>query len=252
MQTLLFTTLCFNIVIIIYRKKQYTMKTKITFRFLITFTFLLNVFILNAQELTILHTNDMHSKLTGYGPESEYSPLITNNDNTLGGFARLATIFTKAKEKNEDATLILDAGDFLMGSLFHITEEETGFQLNLMQEMCYDVITLGNHEFDFGPEALSNILNAAKEKGGYPKIVASNILFDKDSKDDDGLEKLYNDGEILPYIILNKNGIKIGIFGLIGVDAADVAPNSKPIIFENPVKAAKIQSGFLRKNTILI
>jgi len=194
---------------------------------------------LQAQELTILHTNDMHSKLMGYGPESEYSPEITNNDNTLGGFARLATLFTQEKSKNPDATLILDAGDFMMGSLFHVAEEETGFQLHLMKEMGYDYTTIGNHEFDFGPEAFANMLNAAEKKGGYPKIVSSNIIFDKNSKDDDALEKLYNDKKILAYSVVKKNGLTIGIFGLLGIDAADVAPAKKPVTIEKPEDAAK-------------
>ena len=194
---------------------------------------------LQAQELTILHTNDMHSKLMGYGPESEYSPEITNNDNTLGGFARLATLFTQEKSKNPDATLILDAGDFMMGSLFHVAEEKTGFQLHLMKEMGYDYTTIGNHEFDFGPEAFANMLNAAEKKGGYPKIVSSNIIFDKNSKDDDALEKLYNDKKILAYSVVKKNGLTIGIFGLLGIDAADVAPAKKPVTIEKPEDAAK-------------
>ncbi len=194
---------------------------------------------LQAQELTILHTNDMHSKLMGYGPESEYDPEIINNDNTLGGFARLATLFTQEKSKNPDATLILDAGDFMMGSLFHVAEEKTGFQLHLMKEMGYDYTTIGNHEFDFGPEAFANMLNAAEKKGGYPKIVCSNIIFDKNSKDDDALEKLFNDKKILPYSVVKKNGLTIGIFGLLGIDAADVAPAKKPVTIEKPEDAAE-------------
>jgi 5'-nucleotidase / UDP-sugar diphosphatase len=110
-----------------------------------------------------LHTNDIHSKLTGTGPEFEYSPLIVNNDKTVGGFARLATIFKQVEQKSPESTLILDAGDFLMGSLFHAAEEETGFQTNLMQKMGYDFITLGNHEFDFGPETLAKIIKTARE-----------------------------------------------------------------------------------------
>ncbi len=191
-----------------------------------------------SQELTILHTNDMHSKLTGYGPESEYSPLITGNDKTLGGFSRLAALFSNSKTKNKDATLILDDGDFLMGSLFHVAEEETGFQLNLMKNIGYDVITIGNHEFDFGPNALANIINKAKEKGGFPDIVCSNIIFDAKSDGDNKLEKLYSDNEIKEFTIIEKNGLKIAIFGLVGVDAADVAPASKPVSFENPIETA--------------
>ncbi len=201
----------------------------------IFFLLALNVF---SQELTILHTNDMHSKLTGYGPESEYSPLITGNDKTLGGFSRLAALFANSKTKNKDATLILDAGDFLMGSLFHAAEEETGFQLNLMKNIGYDVITIGNHEFDFGPNALANIINKAKEKGGFPDIVCSNIIFDAKSDADNKLEKLYSDNEIKEFTIIEKNGLKIAIFGLVGINAADVAPASKPVSFENPIETA--------------
>ncbi len=211
------------------------MKTLIRIIFL-TFLVLSFGFILKSQELTIYHTNDMHSKLTGYGPEREYSPDVINNDLTRGGFARLATIF---KNSDTNKTLIVDAGDFFMGSLFHAAEEETGFQLNLMKNIGYDVVTIGNHEFDFGPEILGNILNKSKEKGGFPEIVLSNIIFDKESNLDDKLEHIYNQKDIKPYTIIEKNGLKIGIFGLMGINAADVAPASKPVSFENPEKIAE-------------
>ncbi len=222
------------------------MKT-ITLTFFITFFILsMNSLLSNAQELTILHTNDMHSKLTGYGPESEYSPTVLENDNTLGGFARLSTLFKQAKLKSPDGTLILDAGDFLMGSLFHVAEEETGFQLNLMKEIGYDYITLGNHEFDFGPKALAQILNTANKKGGFPQIIASNTVFSEKSNEDNDLETLFTSNVIKPYVIVNRNGLKIGIFGLMGINAADVAPASKPVSFSKPQKVAKEMSEFLK------
>ncbi|NPA68424.1 MAG: hypothetical protein GXO50_07445 [Chlorobi bacterium] len=203
---------------------------------ILTVLFSLNT---TAQELTILHTNDMHSKLTGYGPENAYTPEILDNDKTLGGFARLAALFEQEKRKNKDATLILDAGDFLMGSLFHVAEKETGFQTSLMKEIGYDFITLGNHEFDFGPEVLAQILNKAEENGGYPDIVSANIVFDKTSETDDALEKIYEKGKIRHFAIINKNGLKIAIFGLTGEDASDVAPAKTPVIFTDPIKTAK-------------
>jgi 5'-nucleotidase len=189
-----------------------------------------------SQELTILHTNDMHSKLTGYGPESEYTPLTLNNDLTLGGFARLATLFNESKESEGEGLLILDDGDFLMGSLFHAAEEATGFQLNLMKEIGYDVITLGNHEFDFGPETLINMLNAAKNAGGYPEIVSSNIIFPADSEITEKFKKLQGKDAIQSYTLLQKNGLKILVFGLLGADAYSVAPASQPISFSDPLK----------------
>jgi 5'-nucleotidase len=200
----------------------------------------------SGQEITILHTNDLHSKITGTGPEFEYSPLIVNNDKTVGGFARLATIFKHEKEKLPEGTLILDAGDFLMGSLFHATEEETGFQTNLMQQMGYDFITLGNHEFDFGPETLAKILKTAGKNGGVPQIVASNLEFSKKSVEDDELQQLVSDGVIQPFSVVNKNGLKIGIFGLMGTDAASVAPASKPVTFSNPAKKARKMARYLK------
>lgn len=215
------------------------MKRLIKFILSVNFIFLFVFSNSEAQELVILHTNDMHSKLTGYGPESEYTPTITNNDVTLGGFARLATLFDKEKSKNKDATLILDAGDFMMGSLFHIAEAETGFQLNLMKEMGFDYMTIGNHEFDFGPEVFADMLNAAEEKGGYPDIVCSNIIFDKNTESDDALEKIYNDNKIKPFDIIKKNGLTIAIFGILGKDASSVAPAKKPVTFEEPEDAAE-------------
>ena len=70
------------------------------------------IFILSAlqimaqqgQKIIIIHTNDLHSRLTGFAPESAYSPLVTDNDKTVGGFARIATIIKDEKEKNEGIT----------------------------------------------------------------------------------------------------------------------------------------------------
>ena len=84
--------------------------------------------ILNAQNITILHTNDIHSRINGNGPQADYTPLVINNgSDVLGGFARLATLLRQQKAKNPDGTLILDAGDFFMGSLFNPIGPRPGF-----------------------------------------------------------------------------------------------------------------------------
>jgi 5'-nucleotidase / UDP-sugar diphosphatase len=219
------------------------MNHKLYLFFLVLFFSAGNIY---GQELTILHTNDMHSKLVGYGPESEYSPMVINNDSTRGGFARLAALFKEIKAEAPEKTLIVDAGDFLMGSLFHVPEAETGFQLNLMKQIGYDYITLGNHEFEYGPTSLSELIKSAKSKGEIPQIMASNINFSKESPVDDALEAYSKDKTILPYIIFNKNGIKIGIIGLLGIDAAEVAPASKPVTFSKPYKEAEKIAKYLK------
>ena len=80
-----------------------------------------------SGKLIILHTNDLHSNLTGFSPEIEYSPCVTGNDSTLAGFSRIAALIDIEKRKNSDNLLVLDAGDFLMGTFFHIYEADNGF-----------------------------------------------------------------------------------------------------------------------------
>lgn len=199
-----------------------------------------------GQKIVILHTNDMHSKLTGFGPELAYTPMSINDDDTKGGFARLATLFNNEKAKNPESTLIVDAGDFLMGTIFHAHEQNSGFQLRLMKKMGYDFITLGNHEFDFGPDVLAKIIRAAKNKAEIPQIVASNLIFSTESSKDDDLESLFNEKSIVKYSIIKKNGLKIGIIGIVGKDADNVAPNAKPVRFANQVKVLKVLADKLK------
>jgi 5'-nucleotidase len=164
------------------------------------------------KKITILHTNDLHSRLIGYAPESAYSPLTVNDDKTIGGFARIAAILKAEKENNTGTTLIFDAGDFFMGTLFPSLELETGFQLRLMKTMGYDAISFGNHEFDFGPEWLASVISISRLKGEIPSILNGNAMFDKKDGRDDALEKLFSDNVIKRKLILTKDGIKIGVF----------------------------------------
>lgn len=192
-----------------------------------------------SGKLIIIHTNDLHSNLTGFSPEIEYTPCQTNNDETIAGFARIATIISKDKDKFPENTLVVDAGDFLMGTFFHIFEPKDGFQLGLMNKMGYDIIGLGNHEFDFGPEALTQIINTSLMNGEIPALTLANVEFDKKSAEDDMFADMYNIGIIRKYQIIEKDGLKIGVFGLIGEDAKQVAPNAAPLKILDPIKSSK-------------
>ncbi len=214
---------------------------------LLAIFFIAGLGMLNAQQITILHTNDIHSRITGDGPELDYSPLVTNNDKVLGGFSRLATLLKQEKAKNPEGTLILDAGDFLMGTLFNTLEPETGFQLSLMKSMGFQYVTIGNHEFDYGPNALADVINAAKRNGGIPQIISSNLVPVPGSPKDDKLAKLFEDKTILPYTIVKEKGVSIGIIGILGVDAADVAPMKAPVKVEKQRKTARKLAKMLKK-----
>jgi 5'-nucleotidase / UDP-sugar diphosphatase len=202
-----------------------------------------------SGKLVILHTNDLHSKLRGFSPESEYSPLETGDDATVGGFSRIATLIKNEMEQAGDDLLVLDAGDFLMGTLFHHLEPVDGFQLRLMKQMGYDVVSIGNHEFDAGPEVFAEIVAAALARGEIPPLVISNMVFSPKDQGDDSLESLFNAGAIRREIIIDKEGtdLKVGIFALMGVDAADVAPAAAPVTFSKQVKSARKSVKSLKK-----
>ena len=205
----------------------------------------------NAQELVkklvILHTNDLHSRLNGFSPETDYSPESINDDNTLGGFARIAGLIDEEKKNNGNQVLVVDAGDFLMGTFFHALEDETGFHLQLMKEMGYDVVGLGNHEFDFGPGTLANILNRSVENGPVPLLTLSNLLFSEKENSDDDLKALVDRDILKPYQIIEKNGLKLGIFSIMGYVAIHDAPRARPVEFADPVKTAQKISKFLKE-----
>lgn len=201
-----------------------------------------------AQDIILLHTNDLHSKINGYSPALEYTPLSINDDKTHGGFARIAGLVDNIKKDHpNDIVLTVDAGDFLMGSLFHPLESETGFQLQLMKKMGYDYMTLGNHEFDFGPDGLAGIIEHSM-KNDIPSLILSNIEFNDEDAKDDRLKALFDKGIIKPYRIHEEKGVKIGFLGIIGYDAEDVQPYVKPAKFTDPIKAVKKLSNHLIKN----
>ena len=200
-----------------------------------------------GQKLTILHTNDMHSRLMGFSPESDYTPLTVNDDQTIGGFARIATLISEYRNKQPESLLVLDAGDFLMGTAFAAAEPETGFQLRLMKKMGYDVVTTGNHEFDYGIGKLADIL-AKSAEGDIPLMVLSNISFNPNDPADDHLEELFKAGVIKTWRMIEKNGLRIGIFSLMGLEAGGYAPYAKPAVFTDPVLKAKEMVQFLKES----
>lgn len=200
-----------------------------------------------GQKLTILHTNDLHSRLMGFSPETDYTPLTVNDDQTVGGLARIASLITEYRNKQPESLLVVDAGDFLMGTVFQTAEVETGFQLRLMKKMGYDVVSMGNHEFDFGVGQLSAIL-AQSAKEAVPQMVLSNIRFNPNDPADDTLEELYKTGVIKTWRIVEKNGLRIGLFSLMGLEADHYAPLARPVVFTDPVEKAREMVNFLKES----
>lgn len=179
-------------------------------------------------QATVLFTHDLHSHLL---------PAVDENGGEYGGYARLMTVIRDQKEKHPNAVLV-DGGDFSMGSLFQTAYPTSAIELRMMGAMGYDATTLGNHEFDYLPKGFASMLNAAASSGEpVPAIVNSNYW--PGAHEDAGLvtEAMMNYG-IRDYILLERGGICYAIFGLFGYDSDDCAPNSG-MILEAPAEAAQ-------------
>ncbi|WP_281648745.1 bifunctional UDP-sugar hydrolase/5'-nucleotidase [Parendozoicomonas sp. Alg238-R29] len=196
-----------------------------------------------GQSFTVLHTNDWQSRLLGFGPNTEYTPETINDDKTIGGVARLATLIDqRRRELDGQPVLLLDGGDISQGTLFHTLYRKHAPELRLMRLLGYDALTLGNHEFDFRPDGLSKMLDAAKgHLDEIPAIITSNLELPPAQR------YLQDNGTIQKWKIIEKNGIRFGLFGLIGKEADEVSPNAKPAVFAEQIATAKFMVRLLRE-----
>ena len=117
------------------------------------------------KHLDVLFTHDTHSHL------NSYSTIVNGKQKEVGGFARIKTLIDEKKKENPD-TLILDGGDFSMGTLIQTVFETQAAEIRMLGYMGCDVTTLGNHEFDYRSKGLANMLNSAAESGdNLPALV---------------------------------------------------------------------------------
>ena len=198
------------------------------------------------KSITIVHTNDMHSHLQGFSPEIDYQPMKLHADETLGGWSRAASVIQKFRREKNNPVLVVDAGDYTMGSFFHMLNREEAFELRLLNAMGYDVVTLGNHEFDLKPVGLAATLRTAKARGGAPQIVFANAGFDRQKPQLADLEDAFSETGVKSHMILERGGLKIGIFGILGKDAIEVSPFAKPLTFRDPIQTAQDMVKLLR------
>jgi 5'-nucleotidase/UDP-sugar diphosphatase len=202
----------------------------------------------SRKTFTILHTNDIHSNFIGMSPESDYTPFSLNDDKTRGGLARLAPLIAarKAAHQAQGPVLILDDGDYSNGTAFGAATRETGAELQLFFEMGYDATTFGNHEFDFGPDGLGTSIGVAAKAGRTPPIIVSNTDFSKDDPTLTDLKRLAKDGVIRRYLVIERGGIRFGIFGLLGKEAA-IYTSGGAASFPDAIETAKEMVTILRK-----
>ena len=187
-----------------------------------------------ADTVTVLFTHDLHSHLL---------PSRDLDGGEFGGYARLMTVIEEQRRAHPDAILV-DGGDFSMGSLFQTAFATSAIELRMMGALGYDATTFGNHEFDYLPKGLASMLTAAKNSGdAVPTIVNCNYLppqagdegYSEDSAAVQAAMDLYG---VKPYHLLERGGVVFALFGLMGFDSDDCAPNSG-MILHDPATAAQ-------------
>lgn len=186
----------------------------------------LNVNAKGGKKVVILHTNDSHSCIY---------PLNENLADTLlagrGGYLRRINMIKEERAKNPKL-LLLDSGDFSQGSTYY-TLFKGDVEVGLMNQMKYDASTIGNHEFDFGLENMARLFKMCE----FP-IVCSNYDFTGTCVE----------GLVKPYIVLKRDGVKYGIFGLSPMmDGLVSADNYKGVTFLDPIESANKVVEILRK-----
>lgn len=190
-----------------------------------------------SKKVDVMFLHDTHSHLNPFATVEDGASQV------LGGFAKIKTLIDQQKSKNPD-TLLLDAGDFSMGTLIQVLYEEEASELRMLGHLGMDVTTFGNHEFDYKATGLSNMLNNAVASGdALPPIVVCNVDWASMEKkglteDQKLLQESFENYGIKEYIVVEKNGVKIAITGVFGKDCLDCVPNC-PLVFKDPVKAVK-------------
>ncbi len=170
--------------------------------------------------LSVLHINDLHSRIL---PVNKYDSTCGDKDlaenKCFGGFARVSQALNDrrdALEADGGNVLVLDAGDQFQGSLFY-TNYKGEAAVELMNMTGFDVMTIGNHEFDDGPETLLNFIN----KANFP-IVGANTIASSDS---------ILRGKYASSIVLERGGEKIGVIGALAEDTDETSSPGDGITF---------------------
>ena len=199
-----------------------------------------------SKQLDVLFTHDTHSHL------NSFSTIVDGEQKEVGGFAKIKTLIDEKKKENPD-TLILDGGDFSMGTLIQTVYDTEAAELRMLGYLGCDVSTFGNHEFDYRSKGLADMLTVAKNSGEtVPSLVVCNV--DWDSMEKAGLsegqkqiQSAFENYGVKDYVVVQKGDVKIAVVGVFGVDALKCAPTCE-LLFKDPVESVKKTVEEIKKN----
>src|SRR5438270_1979001 len=179
--------------------------------------------------ITILQTTDLHDHANGsthVGLDVDPSTAMS----TIGAYARISSYINFVRTTAGHPVVLVDSGDWTMGTLYDLTLASRPLAMFFINAMNYDCITLGNHEFDYTPRGLAQMIAAARTAFAFQTpIVASNMTLGGNAD----LAPYFGSGKLIQTTSVEKlsNGMKVGFLGLMGEDAAIDAPASAPVSF---------------------
>ena len=169
--------------------------------------------------------------------------VIDGESTEVGGFARIKTVIDEQKAENPD-TLVVDGGDFSMGTLVQTVYEDEAAELRMLGAIGCEVTTFGNHEFDYRSSGLAQMLKSAAESGDVlPELVVCNVDWDamEAAGLNDGQQQIQSGFEeygVKDYVVLQKGDVNVAVTGVFGVDALACAPTCE-LLFRDPVEAVR-------------
>jgi 2',3'-cyclic-nucleotide 2'-phosphodiesterase (5'-nucleotidase family) len=191
--------------------------------------------------ITILQTTDLHHHANGADHVGlDVDPVSATS--TIGAYARIAAYVNRVRATAGHSVVLVDSGDWTMGTLYDLTLGSQPLALYFLDLLGYDCVTLGNHEFDYGPDGLARILGTAQSRFGFhTPIVASNMSIAGTT----ALASFVGPDKPIQSFRVQElaRGVKVGYIGLMGKGAALAAPTSAPVVFADPAtQYAQIQA----------
>ncbi len=189
---------------------------------------------MSARTVSILFTHDLHSHILPHASVSDDGAV-----QDTGGFARLATAINRERSRRPSSTIVVDAGDYSMGTLFHTLVMDRAVELRMLGLLGYDAGTFGNHDLDFRWDGVVRSLHAARSSGDRTiPLIASNMIIPRGTTALEQVREAFAAYGVTDHIILQRNGLRIGIFALLGKDAARDCPSLDGVIVEDAVTTA--------------
>lgn len=185
-------------------------------------------------KLTVLHTNDIHSRIE---PINKYDSTCDAEDEAegkcFGGVARLKSAVDARREAMKDENvLLLDAGDPFQGSLFYTTYKGAA-EAEFMEAIGYDVMAVGNHEFDDGPEGLAAFIDAVS----FP-VISGNLDLSSSAELKDKVKN---------HVVLDIGGQKVGVVSALATDTVETSSPGKDVVFQDEIESLTADVAALRE-----